>query len=729
MKALELTDEIARPFRLLPTVEPIYSVGRKTVLLTMSFLMKISRLGVCPILAAMAGWADDEMLPSLLPSKPEPAIVQTLGGGPFCISEEVAFSRLSADATELFLAHLNEARISVLDARTGLPKMQIPIFGRGSDFSADGRMVSGIHESFENSKLKRPFGVWNWPERTARWVREDLGLPDFSRFSPDGKLLAISANIPGVHGGHRVLVLDASSGKEVWHKDIPLPVASFNMGLAWSGNDWVMAGFSKVDENRVRIFDAASGQDVDADSEVLKSTPLQPQITASLHTPLTVLHDELSFVVVRRTAENHLESVFIGGADSYTPDVSIRDVDISPDGKTLFVATATYCRIYDVEKRTLVHTLRDGANTAQFSADGETIIMSRHAAVILVATKTWERRLPASPPVHSHSIDQTLFSPDGKLLASSDGGKILIWDWAKGRIIARIPSPDPERDLRDMVFHPMDTLLIAGDGAGVYWWDYARAPANASGLLRDAGEPPHARISHLKNPPKPVRSHRLSFDRTGKYLANMTNGFANLVHLKSDVREVADRLERLSLGEFDRYDRIREVALSPDGRKISIATEHQLRSFKLDPLEVIGEWEIKGFGRDGKVSAFSPDGTLFAVNAKTHGTEIVILETESGAVKFSLSIASGEGLLNEKMTDWKAWSADGSLLVCSAYNQLQDWAGFYVWDMKTGRSLGSKRTSFGRIATITFSPDGRHLATAGANGSIQIWDFGKIFTP
>jgi len=54
--------------------------------------------------------------------------------------------------------------------------------------------------------------------------------------------------------------------------------------------------------------------------------------------------------------------------------------------------------------------------------------------------------------------------------------------------------------------------------------------------------------------------------------------------------------------------------------------------------------------------------------------------------------------------------------------------GFRVWDMMNrGQSLGTQRTSRGRIAAIALTPEGRHLAAANADDTIQIWNLDQAF--
>ena len=293
--------------------------------------------------------------------------------------------------------------------------------------------------------------------------------------------------------------------------------------------------------------------------------------------------------------------------------------------------------------------------------------------------------------------------------------------------MARIPRPNPKRDFMDMVFHPKDTLLVAGDGAEVWWWDFAHVPGGASGLASDAAEPAHKRMVHLTDPPGQILQHRLGFDAAGKKLIFATNRFANLLELGHDPRAKAERIRQLTVGPLDRFEYIRDSVLGPDGRRLSIATDRQLSSFDLETEEKIGEWKMSAYGRDGRVAAFSPDGRWFAKSAAIHGNELAIVDTASGAVEMNLPLSETKGLLSRRMADWKTWSGDSSRLACSAYNGMMGWSGFYVWDMKSGRTLGIETTNCGRILAVALDRDGRHLAAANVDGSIQIWDLEKAF--
>src|SRR5581483_8809876 len=77
-----------------------------------------------------------------------------------------------------------------------------------------------------------------------------------------------------------------------------------------------------------------------------------------------------------------------------------------------------------------------------------------------------------------------------------------------------------------------------------------------------------------------------------------------------------------------------------------------------------------------------------------------------------------------------AWSPDGKYLACAGDNKT-----LQVWDpLKTQRSgflsnlLGSLRTNVlysghnGHIQTLSWSHDGRHIASGGSDKTVQVWD-------
>jgi WD40 repeat protein len=69
------------------------------------------------------------------------------------------------------------------------------------------------------------------------------------------------------------------------------------------------------------------------------------------------------------------------------------------------------------------------------------------------------------------------------------------------------------------------------------------------------------------------------------------------------------------------------------------------------------------------------------------------------------------------------FSADGKRFATSnAWND----TGVRVWDTATGKLLGRFDGSPTRVVAITFSPDGRRLASGGIDGTALVWDLSGL---
>ncbi len=75
------------------------------------------------------------------------------------------------------------------------------------------------------------------------------------------------------------------------------------------------------------------------------------------------------------------------------------------------------------------------------------------------------------------------FSPDGSLLATSEGGRINLWNTADGRLAIALPGA-PGRFQQPLAFSPDGRLLAVAGGAGAAESDVIRLCELASGKVR-----------------------------------------------------------------------------------------------------------------------------------------------------------------------------------------------------------------------------------------------------
>jgi WD40 repeat protein len=157
------------------------------------------------------------------------------------------------------------------------------------------------------------------------------------------------------------------------------------------------------------------------------------------------------------------------------------------------------------------------------------------------------------------------------------------------------------------------------------------------------------------------------------------------------------------------------VAFSPDGRRL---VSGGATSFKAgDPLVRI--WDVttgkevplrplEGYEESVFSVAYSPDGRWFA--AASPSSHVRVWNAATGALKHDLLAAtSGAQAV--------AFSPDGRRF---ASGRLE--GTITVWDVATGQPLRMLTGHTSGVTCVAFSPDGRRLASSNAGGIIKVWD-------
>jgi WD40 repeat protein/tetratricopeptide (TPR) repeat protein len=305
---------------------------------------------------------------------------------------------------------------------------------------------------------------------------------------------------------------------------------------------------------------------------------------------------------------------------------------------------------------------------------------------------------------HNRMVQSVAFSPDGRLIASASGNRVMIWDARNGAQI---------RTLRDqgnqVAFRPDGLLLALGSGEGTI-------------ELFDpyTGE----KVRMLRGHTDKITC--LCFSPDGMFLASGS------MDATVKLWEVRPRPEVAILPGHS--GGVSGVAFSPDGRLMASASGDLSRVYfdpegqkrpRFEPVSPSGDikpghvvlWDTETgrkartlpghtqsvtsvtFSYDGLLLASaSRDGALKVWNPRT-GEEVRTMRGHSGGVA---AVAF----------------APKSLLFASAGVDRT----IKLWNASNGQEVRTLRGHAGTVLSVAFSPDGRRLASASSDDTVRLWD-------
>ncbi len=279
------------------------------------------------------------------------------------------------------------------------------------------------------------------------------------------------------------------------------------------------------------------------------------------------------------------------------------------------------------------------------------------------------------------------------------------------------------------------TVLLAVGGAKL-----ASATDITEAMCAPADPPKPAKVS-----PELVCSTKeddglaaIAFGSGGKVI--VTGGF-HLAGSDHGMVRLRDPATGKSTEAFQFPYRIEAIALSPDGKQLVVGSGGLLQGPRAKPsLVVPGRltvlsfpdgrelFNLKGGSHSYSALAFSPDGKLLAVGgsraddtgAPREMTPIVIWDPATGKEKLTLKGQPGTiyGV---------AFSPDGKTLavVSTLTGERVGLSGVghaRLWDVDSGKDLIELKGDPGPVWQVSFAPNGKLVATGGADGNVRLWD-------
>jgi WD40 repeat protein len=371
--------------------------------------------------------------------------------------------------------------------------------------------------------------------------------------------------------------------------------------------------------------------------------------------------------------------------------------------------------------------------------------------------------------VGNQRVRSVSFSPDGKMLASAGfEGELILWDVETHRKLTSLQLSFPALyDNFDVLFSPKGNILAAGGETGVVLFDLSRnqpvlisnwniGPVsslsfNSSGELLAIGRRDESTIALLDVANQTVvatlhpqgdnsnsfgipsnTGSQVAFRQDGRILAGSWN------HLIT-IWDITDSSKLKTIATLDVGNEVvTSLKFSPDGKKLaSGGNGGSVALWDAVKFEKIGHTlkSILGMIYD---LAFTPDGSTLASDGggpNPQDKAIVLWDVENQTQITNLMGHSDAVVsidFNPNGTILASGSADKTIML---WKMFPDESQIFSELFPLGKLLRNATSSDrGGIEDISFSPDGKYMATTSRNDSINIWDgnkfdFLKKYTP
>ena len=433
-------------------------------------------------------------------------------------------------------------------------------------------------------------------------------------------------------------------------------------------------------EGRVRLFDATSDEEV-AHFSTDQQGPVEVEFGPDGRTVAT-------------TSDDHSVRIWRDGAPVTAPltghGYPVRAADFSPDGRLL----ATYDAfglsvVWDTSTGQVVTRLPEmdvGPDQAiAFSPDGTSLALSGLGTTVF---DLGSRRARFEMPAHALAADVTVaFSADGAWLAVDSGAfdAVEVWDLGSGRMVRTLPSGTTV--VRSLAFSPDGTRLAQGsDDGAVTVWDLSAGEPTDRALVGHSGG-----VTHL------------AFGADPATLVTAASTGVARWHVDPDRQALTLRYDS---GPFP----IAGVDFSPDAHTIVTndlgGSVTFLEASRLQPLgapldigdlDTVGQVEV-ALSDDGRFALATNRGRLLYIDARSREVTRPPLELGLfGASKVRIPAeedvaAVGGGTGDVSLIDVEGWSVT--------------------------RTIG--HAYYGPLFGMDISPDGRVVASGGADGRLTV---------
>jgi WD40 repeat protein len=360
-----------------------------------------------------------------------------------------------------------------------------------------------------------------------------------------------------------------------------------------------------------------------------------------------------------------------------------RAVTFSPDGR-LAVTGADSIILWDAATRRKITTIDyPSVWNATFSPDGRWLVTTHGDSTIRV-WDVLERQPAVGFNEHSGFVKALAWARDGRRVASAGADRsIMVWDVERGRRERALFGHTAR--VSGLAFTPTGDGLVSLDYDGVIIiWDIAQG---------------RERLRFRTTSKQGFIGFCLALSPDGRWVATSEG-----VYESATGRQVADFLG----GNYprDSFTRIYSVDFSPDGKRLVVATIHDVPFLcETETWKLIGRANAKPsnyvsvrFAPDGKRLVTGEDGGIVQLWTTEPFGPTGVIGTHTARVK---SVA---------------FSPDGTRVA-----SVSDDKTIALWDVASRRLVTRVGLHTAPMLAVAFSPDGKQLLSGGQDRSVRLY--------
>ena len=298
-------------------------------------------------------------------------------------------------------------------------------------------------------------------------------------------------------------------------------------------------------------------------------------------------------------------------------------------------------------------------------------------------------------PLGQREADRVQFGPDGNKIFVAISNRLQVVDWKAGRDHSSLLVPGYAHQI---AVSADGNLAAIGTKSGATVVDLV---ANKVRATFSVGKYDSV---HGVTTPKEGRPQVMLTHEYGRLIEwNCETGKDRELFRLSDSKLLPPGADTKTAWGFATHDSKRvAVSLSSGVLIYDLAARQELRFVRLP--ENISSNSL----------TFSPDGKFLAAE---QGGRVCVLDAATGSVKWSARIDAGVMSL--------AFAPDGKNLYAGVCDAVNFPTGVVLLDPATGANLGYFQTHPETAPALAVSPDGKHLATAGADG-LKVWSVADV---